>query len=196
MTGTPYEEVQLDSPAEWRSWLATHHDDSSGIRLVTWKKGHGPQLPYDDIVDIALCFGWVDSQPRSVDAHRSSRLLTPRRARSSWSRINKERVRRLQGAGLMAPAGLAVVRAARQDGSWTALDAVENLEEPEDLAASLDAVPTARRNWDAFPPSTKRAILEWINTAKTTATRTKRVEETVTDAANGRRANQWRQPKI
>jgi uncharacterized protein YdeI (YjbR/CyaY-like superfamily) len=189
-----YAEVTVESAAEWRAWLADHHGDSPGTWLVTWKRGRGPHVPYDAIVDEALCFGWVDSRPRTVDADRSARLLTPRRPGSSWSAVNKRRVERLTEAGLMAAAGLEAVRAAQLDGSWSALDAVERLEEPDDLRAALDAEPAARGQWDGFPRSTRRAILEWIGAARTSPTRARRVEQTVTEAAAGRRANQWRQP--
>ena len=127
---TPYEQVLVESREQWRSWLQEHAGSSTGIWLVTWKKGHGPHVGYDDVVDEALCFGWVDSQPRSIGDARSSRLLTPRRPGSSWSRLNKQRVERLFAAGLMAPAGLAAIAKAQQDGSWAALDQVEDLHEP------------------------------------------------------------------
>ncbi len=188
-------EVEVTSRSELRSWLAAHHADSPGIWLVTWKKGRGPHVPYDDVVDEALCFGWVDSRPGTVDTDRSRRLLTPRRPGSNWSRVNKARVARLTGAGLMEPAGLAVVDTAQRDGSWTALDAVEDLVEPDDLRAALDAEPGARPNWDGFPRSTRRAILEWILGARTPPTRARRITETATQAAAGIRANQWRQPR-
>lgn len=190
-----YERLQVDSREQWRSWLTVHAGSSPGVWLVTWRKGRGPYLPYDDVVDEALCFGWVDSQPRAIDDDRSSRLLTPRRAGSSWSRVNKQRVDRLTAVGMMTEAGLAVVRAAQQDGSWTALDAVEELHEPDDLRTALDADPQARVHWNTFPRSTRRAILEWIGTAKTETTRRQRIEQTAGEAAAGRRANQWRQPK-
>lgn len=94
----------------------------------------------------------------------------------------------------MTPAGLAAVQAAKRNGTWTALDAVEDLHEPGDLRGALDSTPGARRHWDAFPRSTKRAILEWIANAKTPATRTRRITETAAKAARNLRANQWRQP--
>jgi len=191
-----YEQFQAETRAQWRDWLARNHATSPGIWLVTWKKASSrPHLAYDDIVEEALAFGWVDSQPRTVDDQRSARLLTPRKPGSNWSRLNKQRVERLTAAGLMQPAGLAAVAAARANGRWTALEAAENLAEPADLAAALDADPAARHHWDAFPRSARRAILEWVGNARAGVTRQARIDRTVTDAARGVRANQWRQPQ-
>jgi len=190
-----YPQLEVTTRAQWREWLSANHAGSPGVWVVTWKKGSPDYLPMDEIVDEALCFGWVDSLPRVLDERRSQRLLTPRKPRSNWSRVNKEKVERLVAAGLMAPAGLAAVEVAKANGSWTALDATEELTEPEDLRAALDAVPEARGHWDAFPRSVKRAILEWVGNAKTEATRSGRVSQTVAEAAHGRRANQWRQPR-
>jgi uncharacterized protein YdeI (YjbR/CyaY-like superfamily) len=190
-----YGTVEVTSRAEWRAWLAAHHASSPGVWLVTYKKAAGARyLPYADQVEEALCFGWVDSKARGLDAHRSQLLMTPRTPRSGWSRPNKERVARLAAAGLMAPAGLAGVRPAKANGAWSALDDVENLVEPVDLRAALDADARARAAWDAFPRSAKRAILEWIAAAKRPATRERRVAETARLAAEGVRANEWRRP--
>ncbi len=115
-----------------------------------------------------------------------------RKPGTGWSRPNKERVERLIAAGLMTDAGLAKIEAARQDGSWTAFDAIENLEVPEDVAAALAAYPVAAQHFAAFPRSVKRGILEWIAMAKTPATRAKRVAETARLAEENKRANQWR----
>jgi uncharacterized protein YdeI (YjbR/CyaY-like superfamily) len=154
-----------------------------------------PHVPVGDLVDEALAHGWVDSRPRALDGERSQRLVTPRRPTSAWSRVNKRRVERLVTTGRMTPAGLAAIETAKRNGAWTALDEVGTLAEPDDLRAGLDADPVARRCWDAFPRSTKRAILEWIAAAKAPATRDKRVAETAAKAAVNVRANQWRQPK-
>ena len=189
-----YPQLLVESRASWRSWLRSQHAAAPGVWVVTWKKGGtGPHVPYEDLVCEALCFGWIDGQARTVDAERSQRLLTPRRPASTWSRLNKQRVERLTAGGLMGPAGLAMVELARRTGTWTALDLVEDLVEPDELRAALDMVPTARRNWDGFPRSTRRAILEWISSAKADATRDKRIRRTVDEAAVGRRANQPRQ---
>jgi uncharacterized protein YdeI (YjbR/CyaY-like superfamily) len=191
-----YQQLLVESRAQWRSWLQDQHATAPGVWAVTWKKGRsGPHVPYADLVEEALCFGWIDSLGRKVDDERSQLLLTPRKPASKWSRLNKQRVARLTAAGLMAPAGLAMVELAQRTGTWTALDLVEDLVEPAELRAALDAVPAARRHWDGFPRSARRAILEWIGSARTDQTRDKRVRKAVEEAAVGRRANQPRQPR-
>ena len=121
-------------------------------------------------------------------------LITPRRPKSGWSRPNKERVKRLQASGLMTPAGQAAIDVAKRNGAWSALDDIENLVEPRELQQALDADEAARRHWDAFPRSAKRAILEWIGSAKRPETKAKRIAETARLAAENVRANQPRQP--
>lgn len=188
--------MEVRSRADWRAWLAGNHASSAGVWAVTWKKtSDGPHVPAAEIAEEALCVGWVDSLPRAVDANRTSLLVTPRKPGSGWSRVNRERVERLRAAGLMLPAGLAAVERAMADGTWSALDAVEDLTEPDDLRAALDASPDARRHWDGFPRSARRGILEWIGAARRSETRARRVEETARLAAEGVRANQWRQPR-
>jgi uncharacterized protein YdeI (YjbR/CyaY-like superfamily) len=188
-----YEQVEITSRDGWRAWLSAHHQVSPGVWGVIWKKtSGGPYVPYDDVVDEAIAFGWVDSLVRKLDDRRSQLLLTPRKPKSSWSRVNKDRVARLIAAGTMTEAGLAAVEIAKANGAWTALDAVEQLIEPDDLRAALDAVPSARRHWDAFPRSTRRGILEWIGTAKKPETRARRVGETARLAADNVRANEYR----
>jgi uncharacterized protein YdeI (YjbR/CyaY-like superfamily) len=152
----------------------------------------GPDLylPYEELVLEALCFGWIDGQARGVDEERTSLLLTPRKPKSGWSRPNKKRVELLEAEGLMTDAGHRAIAVAKENGSWSALDDVENLVEPPELKAALDANPAARENWDAFPPSAKKAILNWISTAKKPETRERRVAQTVAEAAANRRANQ------
>jgi len=172
------ERVQPDSVQEWREWLAEHHARPTGVWLVTWRAGSGgPRISYEESVEQALCFGWVDSKGRSLDAERTMLWFAPRKRGSGWARTNKERIERLSAAGLMAPAGQAVIDAAKADGSWTLLDDVENLVVPDDLAAAFAAHPPARDHWDAFPRSARRATLEWIVQAKRAETRAKRVAE-------------------
>jgi uncharacterized protein YdeI (YjbR/CyaY-like superfamily) len=183
--------VQPDSVQEWREWLAAHHARPTGVWLVTWRAGSGgPKISYEESVEQALCFGWVDSKGRTLDDERTMLWFAPRRARSGWARTNKQRIERLTAAGLMAPAGLALVEAAKADGSWTLLDAVEDLLVPDDLAAAFDAAPPAREHWEAFPRSVRRAILEWIVQARRPETRARRVAETAEKASRNERAHQ------
>ena len=188
----PENAVMPDGAASWRRWLAENHQRDTGVWLVVFKKSTGKQkLSFDDAIDEALCFGWIDSKPRKLDDERTMLWFAPRKPKTGWSRINKAKIARLSRDGRMAPAGKAKVAAAIDDGSWTLLDAVENLEIPEDLATAFEAHPGSRQNFDAFPRSTKRGILEWILQAKRAATRQKRVVETAELAARNERANQW-----
>lgn len=193
MPAPPPNSVHPETRAAWRAWLETHHARPDGVWLVSWKKDSGrPRFDYGEAVEEALCFGWVDSLPRKLDARRSMLWFAPRKAGTGWSKPNKERVGRLVAAGLMAPAGLAKVDAAKADGSWGKLDAVERLEVPADLAAALAELPSAAEHFDAFPRSAKRGILEWILQAKRPETRARRVAETARLAQQNQRANQWR----
>jgi uncharacterized protein YdeI (YjbR/CyaY-like superfamily) len=191
-----YEQVLIESRAQWATWLSQHHQQSPGIWLARWKKASAhPSVTYDDVVEEAIRFGWVDSKPRSLNDEQSLLLVTPRKPKSSWSRINKQRPEALIRTGRMTPAGLAAVDTAKANGAWDALNQVEDLTEPDDLTEALNMNEPARAFWDAFPRSTRRAILEWIGSTKSPKTRQQRIHRTVSDAAMNIRANQWRQPK-
>jgi uncharacterized protein YdeI (YjbR/CyaY-like superfamily) len=187
--------VEVPTRDAWRRWLSREHVRSSGVWVVTTKKSAlGPDDEFVSALDIneeCLCFGWIDSRPARVDDSRSALLCTPRKAGSGWSKVNKSRLERLLESGLVAPAGHAAIERAKRDGSWNRLDEVDRLEVPEDLATEFDVWAMSRTNFDAFPPSTRRGILEWIASARTAATRSKRVVETARLAAQNVRANQW-----
>ncbi len=193
MADAPQNSVHPLSRAEWRAWLHGNYRRDESVWLITYKKATGkPRVEYDEAVEEAICFGWADSKPSKLDEERSMLWYAPRKAGSGWSRLNKERVERMATAGLMMPAGLAKVEAAKSDGSWEALDAVEALEIPDDLAEAFTAYECARENFEGFPRSVKRGILEWVSNAKRPATRAKRVEETARLAQENVRADQWR----
>lgn len=159
--------------------------------LVSWRRGTGrPAVPYEEAVEEALCFGWIDSTVNTLDEERRLQLMTPRRPRSSWTRLNRERVARLEAAGMMTDAGRRAVEAAKDNGWWLLYDTVEDLIEPDELAAALDAVPQARRRWDAFPPSARKQMLWWVVSAARADTRARRIASIVSEAAAGRRARQ------
>lgn len=194
MAEVPENSTHPKSRAAWRKWLEKHHADAAGVWLISYKKHVGkPRVEYDEAVEEALCFGWIDSKPGKLDDERTMLWFSPRKPRSGWCKSNKERIERLIAEGLMAPAGLAKIEAAKVDGSWTKLDAVEMLEVPADLAAELAKYGEAAAHFEAFPRSVRRGILEWIVQAKKAETRSRRIEETARLAAENKRANQWRE---
>lgn len=186
-----FAEVLARSRTEWSSWLSVHHQQSDSVWLVYRKVTRGGDLTVDAAVEEALCWGWIDSLPRKRDDEFSMLLFSPRRPGSNWSAVNKARVDRAIAAGRMQPAGLVKIVEAKANGRWDALNAVEALEIPEDLAIALDAQPPARANFEAFPRSARRGILEWILNAKAAETRARRVDETARMAERNMRANQW-----
>lgn len=193
MITPPPNAIHPQSRKAWRAWLSAHHAQSTGVWLVSYKKATGkPRMEYDDAVEEALCFGWVDSKPGKLDEERAMLWFAPRKARTGWSAPNKARVEKSVASGLMHPVGLAKVEQAKADGSWNSLDAVEALTIPPDLRAALASHPAAAAHFDAFPRSVKRGILEWIQIAKKAETRAARIEETARLAKDNIRANQWR----
>jgi uncharacterized protein YdeI (YjbR/CyaY-like superfamily) len=186
------EEILIETRADWRKWLAENHDKSKGIWLVYYKKSSGkPHLSYDEGVEEALCFGWIDSLPGKIDDERSKLYYSPRKPKSNWSALNKTRVAALEAAGLLHESGIKMINVAKETGTWDALNDVENLVISPDLQVALDSFPNASDNFNAFPKSTKRGILEWILNAKTAETRNKRLQETASLASQNIRANQY-----
>jgi len=179
--------------AGWRAWLIANHATSTGVHLVSWRRGSGKaSVPYEEAVEEALCVGWIDSVAGRLDEQRGLQWFSPRRSTSGWARTNKARVERLIAGGLMLPAGLAAIEEAKRNGSWTRLDDVENLVVPDDLAAALAAHPPGRERWDAFSRSRRRAILEWLSTAKRPETRARRIAEAAESAARDEVPPQFR----
>jgi len=179
--------VEPASRAEFRKWLQANADSSAGIWLAVGKKGNRvTTLFYDDAVEEALCFGWIDSTVRRLDEDRYWQLYTPRKSGSIWARSNKARVKRLAAEGLMTPAGLAVIERAKADGSWMLLDDAEALIVPEDLSAALASTPRAADGFAALPASTRSQLIYWVTSAKRPDTRANRIAETVAAAADGR----------
>ncbi len=191
-----WERFEPRDAAAWRAWLAEHHTRTDGVWLVMGKKGSGCEnLTWDEAVEESICFGWIDSLPRKLDDQRSMLLVTPRKPKSVWSALNKRRVEKLQAEGRLMPPGITKIEAAKADGSWSSLDAIEAMVMPPDFAAALEACPAARTNYEAFPRGARKNILTWIGTARTTETRSKRIDETVRLAAENRRANQYERKK-
>lgn len=174
---------------EWRAWLQKNHDTEPGVWFVFFKEHTGkPRISYDEAVEEALCFGWIDSLPRKLDDERSKLLFTPRKAKSVWSKINKERIERLIETEQMSDAGLRKIAQAKKDGSWDTLNDSDRLIIPAELAAAFADNRTAEKYFLGFTDSVKRAILEWLNSAKRPETKAKRIEEIVRKASLGKRA--------
>lgn len=181
------------SEAAWRAWLKTYSQTEKSIWLIIYRKDSDiPSVYYDQAVDQALCYGWIDSKPNKRDQESFYQFFSKRNPKSNWSRVNKEKVARLMQGGLMASPGLAMVKQAKASGTWDALNEVENGVIPEDLAAAFDRYDQARDHFEAFPHSVKRGILEWIFNAKRAETRAKRVDETARLASENIRANQYK----
>lgn len=192
-TKKEFKELNPKSQSEFRKWLTQNHTQSDSVWVVIYKKGSGHEnLSASQITDEALCFGWIDSVPRKRDDLSYRLLVSPRKKGSPWSAINKEKVGRLIKSGKMTAAGLEKIERAKKDGTWTVLEKSDRLEVPKDLKVALSKAVKAKLAFEGFAPSSKRAILEWINLAKTPETRSKRVSETVRLAAKGLRANHYR----
>jgi uncharacterized protein YdeI (YjbR/CyaY-like superfamily) len=188
----PPNSIHPKTRSEWRKWLAENQARTEGVWLISFKKATGkPCVEYDEAVEEALCFGWIDSKTKKLDEERSMLWFSPRKPGAGWARSNKERVEKLMESGRMAAAGLARVEAAKQDGTWYALDSVEALIIPLDLDQALSANQVAKQYFDALPRSVKRAILAWIASAKRPETRSRRVTATVESAAENSRPHPW-----
>ncbi len=178
-----------ETRAQWRSWLEGNHDAAPGVWLCSWRAPTGrPRCPYPEVVEEALCFGWIDSTVNLLDDDRGLQLVTPRKPKSTWTRLNRRRVAKMEASGLMTDAGRHAVEVAEANGWWTIYDPVEDLLEPDALAAALDANADARAAWDAFPASARKMMLWWVISAARDDTRTRRITAIVAKAAVGERA--------
>ena len=168
----------------WRKWLEKNHVASSGIWLIYFKKTSGKKrLEYNDAVEEALCFGWIDSTTRPIDEEKYMQRFTPRKSKSGWSAINKQRIEKMISQDLMIAAGIEKIEMAKKDGSWESLDKIyapiDLLHIPEDLAKLFSKNKKAKINFENFPPFTKRQFLYWINAAKREETRKARIKQAV-----------------
>jgi len=185
--------VYAENEKAWAQWLAENGGTVEGVWLVIFKKGSQvSSVIYPEAVDTALCYGWIDSLPNKRDAQSYYQYFAPRNPKSNWSKVNKEKIKRLEKEGRLAPPGIAMIKLAKESGTWDALNDVDNLVVPIDLEEAMQQYSSARKNWDAFPPSTRRGILEWIFNAKRPATRAKRIAETAALAQKNERANQFK----
>jgi uncharacterized protein YdeI (YjbR/CyaY-like superfamily) len=186
--------VYAKTRKEWRKWLEKNHHNEKSVWLIIYhKQSEKPSVYYDEAVEEALCFGWVDSKANKRDTESSFLYFAQRKPKSNWSKANRERVEKLLSQGLMMPAGQAMVDLAKKSGTWTALVDVQNSVVPPDLQKLFDKNKTAFKNFQAFASSSKRIILEWILNAKRPETRTQRIKQTVELAAKNIKANHYQQ---
>jgi uncharacterized protein YdeI (YjbR/CyaY-like superfamily) len=174
--------------AAWRSWLAKNRTKESAIWLILFHKNSETScINYNDAVEEALCFGWIDSVKYKRDLESAYQMFTPRKPKSIWSKLNKERVDRLTDAGLITSAGQKLIDLAKQTGTWDALNEIDNEIIPEDLEAALKKNKVAKSNFEAFSSSAKKVILYWIKSAKRPDTRANRIVETFNAAAENKK---------
>jgi uncharacterized protein YdeI (YjbR/CyaY-like superfamily) len=184
MPAPDYKRFHPKTRKQWRQWLEKNHAASPGIWMVYYKKESGkPRVSYAETVEEALCFGWIDSLPRKLDAERTMLRFTPRKPKSVWSRLNKTRIEKLIKEKLMMPRGLACIERAKQNGSWDTLTASDTAAEKNELPADLDKILSknkkAKENFINFPMSIWRQFLSWIDSAKRPETKKARLQQTL-----------------
>lgn len=177
----------FDSALAFEIWLRQHHAGADGLWLMIAKRGAGvASVGYAEAVEIALCWGWIDGQKKSLDAQHYLQRFTPRRARSVWSKINVDKATALIAAGRMQAPGLAQVQAAQADGRWArAYDGARGSVLPDDLAAALDAEPRAKAFFATVDAANRYAVLWRVQTAATASTRARRIARLVAMLARG-----------
>jgi len=180
-------QFQPKSRQAWREWLKKHHATSTGVWLVYAKKHTKiPSLTYNDAVEEALCFGWIDSLIHPIDDSFYRQVFTPRKAKSLWSALNRTRVKRLIEAGLMTAAGLALITLAKQSGTWKGHAPSETLTLPPELRKAIEANPSAKKNWPTYTESQRKMFLYSVHGAKRPETRAKRVARVIEIVSSGK----------
>ena len=190
-----YDSYYAKDRKTWRKWLEKNHKTATGIWLVYFKKDSGKtRVPYADAVEEALCFGWIDSTLRPIDEHSYQQLFTPRKPKSGWSKLNKERVEQLIANKQMTPAGLEKIELAKHHGTWNKLDHIESFIVPAELEKAFAANKKAKKFFDTLSTWNRKCILYYIGGAKLAATREKRIHEIVSAASEGRMSERFLRP--
>lgn len=184
------------SSDEWRNWLQKNHLSTESVWLIIYKKESKiPSIYYSEAVDEALCFGWIDSLPNKRDDNSYYQFFSKRKAKSNWSKVNKLKVEQLLKENKIMPQGLKMIELAKQTGTWDALNKVDELKIPQEMEELFEKNNQAKINFENFPKSIKRGILEWIYSAKQDSTKLKGITETVVLAEQNIRANQYQSKK-
>lgn len=165
---------------EWRDWLHKNHDSSKGVYLIFYRVNSTfESMRWEEAVQVAICYGWIDSTVKKMDDESRKQFFSPRKDKSVWSKLNKTYIEKLIQDNLMHESGLKKIHAAKQNGSWESLDAVENLEIPTDLQLAFDNNETAYNNYKNFSFTYKKSYLYWLNQAKREETRLNRITEII-----------------
>ena len=165
---------------EWREWLHENHSDFTAVELIFYRVDSDfESMRWEEAVQVALCYGWIDSTVRKLDDERRKQTFGPRKDKSVWSKLNKTYIEKLTADGLMHESGLKKIEIAKQNGSWTSLDAVENHEIPEDLQNAFNRNKIAFENYRKFSTSYRKSYLYWLNQAKREETRNNRIIEII-----------------
>ncbi|MDZ7879471.1 MAG: YdeI/OmpD-associated family protein [Saprospiraceae bacterium] len=169
-----------ETKQQWRTWLAENHVEKDFVWLIYYRQKVGkPTITWSEAVDEALCFGWIDSTQKRLDEERSIQFFTKRKPKSTWSKINKDKVVKLIETEQMTQAGLNCIEIAKKNGSWEILDSVESLIIPEDLEKELNAKENAMDFFQSLSKSAKKMMLYWLVSAKRPETSEKRISEIV-----------------
>jgi len=189
-------EIEITCPAnrrQWRQWLQKNHSKKPSVWLMCYKKkSKQPTISWSDAVDEALCFGWIDSIRKTIDEERFVQFFSKRKACSTWSKVNKEKIETLIDKGLMAQAGFESIERAKQNGSWAILDKVEELIIPKDLVKQFKTRPGSKEFFLSLSKSVRKAMLQWITLAKQEETRQRRIDELVELAGQKQKPKQFR----
>lgn len=179
------EEHYFKSDHQWRDWLHHNHASSNGVYLIFYKVEHdNVSMRWEEAVKVALCYGWIDSTVKSLGNGKRRQYFTPRNIKSVWSALNKRYIKELIENDLMHKSGLETIEIAKQNGSWTALDDVENGIIPNDLQKEFDNNSKAFENYRNFSTSYRKSYLYWLNQAKREDTRQKRIKEIINLCSN------------
>lgn len=180
------------SLAAWEDWLSTHHLSETAVWLVFHTKASGRfSLSWSETVDVALCYGWIDSKKVRIDSETSHQFFSKRKANSTWSKINKEKVTQLIASGRMQAAGLRSIEVAKQNGSWALLDEVEKLIIPQDLKTEFDKFPGSQLFFESLSRSVRKMMLQWLVLAKRPETRKQRIHEIAENARKRKKPKQF-----
>ncbi|WP_418602742.1 YdeI/OmpD-associated family protein [Hwangdonia sp.] len=173
-------ELYFKTDIEWREWLHQNHSTVKGVYLIFYKvENKEASMRWEDAVKVALCYGWIDSTVKSLGNGKRRQYFTPRNQKSVWSALNKRYIIELKASNLMHQSGLEIIKIAKQNGSWTALDDVENEVIPKELQNAFNKNKKAFNHYKNFAPSYRKGYLYWLNQAKREATREKRIAEII-----------------